>query len=312
MSGPGVQILLATWNGGRYLAEQLDSLLAQTHGDWRLLVRDDCSTDATLAVLAEYRERAPDRISILPAGGCSLGAAGSFAALLAAADADYLMFCDQDDVWLPHKIECTMALMHDLELQRGAACPLLVHSDLVVTDEHLHQVAGSLWRFQHSDPVGGVALNRLLTQNAVTGCTVMINRPLRDLALPVPPEAVMHDWWLALVASAFGAVGHVTTGTVLYRQHGANDVGAQGLTLGDVIRRFSRWNEVNEVLRQIRRQGATFLDRYRNRLTPAQREMLEVYGRLNDVNGLLRRWYMLKYRFFYTGILRNVGRLLIG
>ena len=79
-----------------------------------------------------------------------------------------------------------------------------------------------------------------------------------------------------------------------------------------MLRRFTQWQQAREIIRQVLGQGAAFLDRYRDRLTPAQREMLEVYARLGECNGLLRRWYLLRYRFFYTGLLRNLGRFVIG
>lgn len=307
-----VEILLATCNGAAHLRQQLESLFAQSYENWQLLVRDDCSVDATPAILAEYCARFPHKVTILEHGDKRLGAAGNFNALMEAADCTYLMFCDQDDCWLPEKIAKTMQVMERLESRRGSASPLLVHSDLAVTDENLAAVADSLWRFQHSDPEAGVLLNRLLTQNTVTGCTVMINRALRDLALPVPAAAVMHDWWLALVAAAFGAVAHLSEATVLYRQHGANDVGATGFNLADIVRRFARWQEMNEVIRQLYRQGDALLERYRQRLTPVQREMLEAFATMEAANWYERRRRILKYRFFYTGLLRNIGRLILG
>jgi len=310
--GTYVEILLATYNGAHYLQEQLDSLLAQTYANWCLLIRDDGSTDATPTILAGYQKKFPSRIKIVPNDRVNLGASGNFAALLAEAAADYLMFCDQDDVWHPDKIKRTLAEMRRLEKLHGIAIPMLVHTDLTVVDEALRSVADSLWRLQHSDPIGGKELNRLLVQNVATGCTVMINRALRDLALPVPPEAVMHDWWLALVAAGFGEIGQVTMPTVFYRQHGANDVGARPFNVKDIVGQLQCRPETREIIARIQRQGAAFLDRYSDRLTPAQREMLEVYARFDSFNGLRRRWYLLKYRFFYTGIIRNVGRFVIG
>jgi len=307
-----VDILLATHNGAEFLGAQLDSILCQTLENWRLLVRDDCSADATPSILAGYQARFPDKITILSGEDRKLGAAGNFSLLLTAADADYIMLCDQDDVWAPGKIEKSMAVMEGLERLHGPALPLLVHTDLAVTDCGLTPIAGSLWKFQHSDPVNGVALNRLLTQNVVTGCTVMINRALRDLALPIPAGAVMHDWWLALVSSAFGAMGNIPEPTVLYRQHGANDIGATGFDLSDIVRRFARWHEINEVVRRLYRQAAVFLDRYQGRLTPLQREMLEAFATMDRAGFFERRFRFLKYRFFYAGLLRNVGRFILG
>jgi len=307
-----VQILLATCNGAAYLPTQLDSILGQTYGDWLLLIRDDGSTDGTRAILADYRTKYPDKIVILPEDGKKLGACGSFAELMATADADYLLFCDQDDFWLPEKLACDLEKMAAMERQFGAALPLLVHSDLVVTDASLCIVQPSLWRFQHTQPEYSNCLNRLLVQNYATGCTIMINRAARDCALPVPAAAVMHDWWLTLVTAAFGQVGYLDKPLVFYRQHGLNDVGAQGFTVGDLCSRFRRRHEVRAVIRRLQCQAGAFLDVYRGRITPIQEEMLEVFANMEAFNGFLRRWYMLKYHFFYTGLLRNLGRLIIG
>ncbi len=307
-----VQILLATCNGGRYLAAQLDSIFAQTWNDWQLLVRDDGSVDNTPDILADYRQRYPDKMVMLAADGIRLGACANFARLMAAADADYLLFCDQDDVWLPGKIARTMETMRALERESGAAKPLLVHTDLAVTDASLTVVRPSLWRYQHTRPEYGSCLNRLVVQNYATGCTLMFNRAARDVALPLPLEAQMHDWWLALVAAAFGRVGYLAEPLVLYRQHGLNDVGAQGFTPGNLLKRCRQWGETRAMLCRIQRQAGAFLERYHGRLTPAQREMLGTYSRLDSYNGLRRRWYLLKYRFFYSGLLRNLGRLIIG
>ncbi len=312
MTQQTVTILLATYNGAQHLPAQLDSLLDQTCTDWRLLVRDDGSTDATPSILADYQARFPDRISVVPGAGRNLGASGNFAALMAEADSDFLMFCDQDDIWLPEKIGRTLSAMRELEGRHGTELPLLVHTDLTVTDERLTVVQPSLWRYQHTAPSLSAHLNRVLVQNYATGCTMLFNRAARDLALPIPTAAVMHDWWLVLVSAAFGQVGFVDAPLVLYRQHGVNEIGAQGFTPGDVLRRFTQWQQARAIIRQVLGQGAAFLDRYRDRLTPPQREMLEVYARLDSFNGLLRRWYILKYHFFYTGLLRNLGRLMIG
>lgn len=307
-----IDILLATCNGASYLAPQLDSLLSQSRGDWRLLVRDDCSQDDTPSILARYRDRFPERIVILPSSGERLGAAANFAELLAMTDGDYLMFCDQDDVWLPDKIERSLEVMVEMERCYGREAPLLVHTDLTVVDQDLAPISPSLWRFQHCDPVGGTALNRLLIQNTVTGCTALINRPLRELALPLPSETIMHDWWLALVAAAFGHIAHVQEPTVLYRQHGANDIGAIGFTLGDVLRRISTLREGDVVMGRLYCQAGAFLERYRELLTSEQTKLLEAFATMEQVGAVERRRRILKYRFFYTGLIRNIGRLILG
>jgi glycosyltransferase involved in cell wall biosynthesis len=312
-----IDILLATCNGARYLAEQLDSLFAQSYQDWRLLVRDDVSDDATPAILDDYLNRYPDRISMVPHGGQRLGPAGNFAVLLGESSASRVMFCDQDDVWLPDKIETTLAAMTELERRHGADLPLLVHTDLRVVAEDLTPLGESFWCFQGSDPTRLTTLNRVLLQNYATGCTVMINRPLVDLALPVPAEARMHDWWLALVALVFGRVAAVSRPTVLYRQHGSNDTGAARWSFcAEVLGFFNRERRRRAVERRnlifasLETQAAAFLTRYQELLGPESREILRLFATLRSRNFFMRRYLSLRHGFIYSNRLMTLGMIL--
>jgi len=313
-----IDILLTTYNGVPYLSEQLDSLLAQTCRDWRLLVRDDCSSDGTPEILENYRSRYPDVIMIIPREGQRLGACGNFSWLLEQSDAPYVMFCDQDDVWLPDKIEVTLAAMRELERQHGENMALLVHTDLMVVDERLNRLGDSLWFFQCIEPRRLTKLNRLLMQNFATGCTIMINRALRDLAVPIPVEALMYDWWLALVATAFGRVAAVENPTVLYRQHGRNDTGAVRWSILSQLRSVLNRERCRAVIALFDKaltsqeiQAAVFGGRYEERLTPAKREMLRVFCSLRHRNFIMRRYLTLRYGFFYSNVPRNLGLLLL-
>lgn len=312
-NGQTIDILLAVFNGSKYLPQMFQSLLDQTVSGWRLLVRDDCSTDTTPALLESLSQQYPDRIVIIRDDLGKLGACQGFSRLLEQSTADYVMFCDHDDIWLLHKIGRTLAVMVDLEASNGKECPLLVHTDLQVVDDSLRPIASSLWRFQHSDPDGGgCALNRLLIQNCVTGCSVMINRALADLTKPIPVETMMHDWWLALTAAAFGRIGIVSEPTILYRQHGGNDTGARPFNLNDIMQKLTDLKRTQEIVVKIRRQAAAFFDRYQHRLKQPDREMVEVFSKWDEYGFFARRYYMLRYRFFYSGLLRNVGRFILG
>lgn len=314
MTGNGIEILLATCNGAAYLSALLDSLLAQTCGNWRLIVRDDGSTDDTLWIIDEYLANHPDRVSILSDQGERLGPCGNFARLLEQSTADYTMFCDQDDVWLPRKIELTLARMREMEGLYGGDTPILVHTDLRVVDGGLNPLSDSLWRYQTTDP-DATALNRLLVQNVATGCTVMINRALRELARPIPEEARMHDWWLALAAAAFGRIGHVAQPTALYRQHGDNDSGAGPTSLGVALGKLlnpSTLVERDELDLHLQRQAAAFLRRYGDRLPARERDMLDVYSRLHEQGFLMERYCRLRNGFLYSSWLMNMRMLLFG
>lgn len=234
-----VDILLATYNGAKYLPAQLDSILAQTHQNFRLLVSDDGSSDATLEILERYRARFGPRLVLLPHPSRGQGVVRNFENLMAASVRDgvahWIAFADQDDVWLPEKIARTL---HALVRLQGAdpAVPCLVHGELMVADADLRVVASSFSRYQRMDP-GQCSPLSLLSINQVTGCTMMVNRTLLHMALPLPSGTIMHDWWCALLSGS-GRRAFLKEPLILYRQHGANQLGAKNRSLGARLRGF--------------------------------------------------------------------------
>lgn len=316
---PEVHILLTVYNGMPFLEEQIRSLQAQTHTRWRLWVRDDGSSDGTLEALGALAHRDP-RIIAVESEGARLGASAGFGWLLehAAPDADYVMFCDADDSWLPRKIELTISAMQSaerLQPHQEDPGPVLVHTDLTVVDGNLQVTADSFWHFEGISPQP-VRLNRLLVHNTVTGCTVMINRALRRLATPVPREAVMHDWWLALVASCFGRIVSVESPTTLYRQHGGNDTGARyyprGLT--DTVTRTlkvaSRRDRVRQSLDRSARQAAALLERFGKDLSPEQHRLISRYAEIPDCGSFARKLRLIQLRTLSQGWDRSLGLIL--
>ena len=223
----GIELVCATYNGAAYLPEQLASLVAQTHTGWRLWVRDDGSTDGTVQLLREWAGR-DERIALVEGEDVRLGAAGSFARLWegAPAGAEYLGFVDQDDVWVPEKLERQLAAMREAERLHGETTPILVHSDLSVVDSALRPVAPSFRAYARLGALEAPLPERV-AHNVVTGCTVLVHRALREAAGPIP-DGVMHDAWLACVATAVGRTVYLPQPLVAYRQHGANAIGARG------------------------------------------------------------------------------------
>jgi len=308
-----IHILIATYNGEKYLSQQLDSIFAQSINNWHILVRDDCSTDNTVEIIEQYAQRYPGKSTLLENDGQNVGASQNFAKLLQHSTADYIMFSDQDDIWLPRKIEVTLAKMTELEGHYGKEKPLLVHTDLKVVDDNLEVIADSLWDYQLSDPKRGRELGKVLLQNVATGCSVMINRPLRNQALPIPNEAMMHDWWLVLVAAAFGYVDYFAEPTALYRQHGASEIGARKWDLKALktLMNYERRKTKFEIdMQRIRRQAGAFLKRYEPVLTISQKDIMDAFLRLHELNFFKKRYYTIRYGFFYTGLIRNIGRML--
>ena len=225
-----VYILLGTFNGSRHIGRQLESIRAQTFGNWTLLVRDDGSHDDTIDIVRRVSE-VDSRVEILPDDGDHLGCASNFSRLATEAfrrGARYAMFSDQDDVWFPKKVEDTLRRMVQAEGRTGPAKPVLVHTDLDVVDSQGLRVHRSFMGFQKIHHPFRKALRTLLVQNFVTGCTAMANRPLLEMALPIPRQALMHDWWFALCAASAGSVEYLRQPTMSYRRHGDNAVTVRG------------------------------------------------------------------------------------
>jgi rhamnosyltransferase len=220
---PTVNIVLSTFNGEKYLAEQLDSVLRQTHVDWRLLVRDDGSTDGTVALIRRYAS-GDVRIRFVNDGepALNLGFVASFFALTKLERADFVVFCDQDDVWLPTKLELLLAeaAKHDNDV------PVLYYSRWQAVDEHLDAIPGIGDR---QDLFATTRLREQLTTNGVLGATSMINARLAD-AWQDCEGLRSHDAFLGLTAAALGELVYVRETTLLYRQHDGNRFGAHRLS----------------------------------------------------------------------------------
>jgi glycosyltransferase involved in cell wall biosynthesis len=306
-----VDILLSTYNGQRYIREQLDSIVAQTFSAWRILIRDDGSSDDTVRTIQKHSAYAQGKIHLLESKKENLGASLSFARLLEHSNAEYVMFSDQDDVWLPEKIARTIGKLREMEERHGRNTPLLVFSDATVVDKELNVVAPSMWSYQNSDPEIVKRLNRLLLMNPANGCTMMFNRALIRRALPIPREALMHDTWLGLVASAFGKVGYLPEPTLFYRQHDKNESVTKKWGLNYVLAQLRTLGAAKNYNLLTRKQAAAFLERYRPDLAESQTALLSAYAHLDRRGFIAKRLDIFRYGFFYVGIIRNIGWLLI-
>jgi glycosyltransferase involved in cell wall biosynthesis len=220
------EIALATCEGSRFLEEQLESLGAQTVPPSRLVVVDDASKDETLTILGRWASRANFPVLVI-ARPFRQGSLASFAEALTATEASYVFLCDQDDRWDPDKAEVLLERMGRLEERHGLATPLLVHSDLRLINGAGQLLHPSFHRLQKLDPKRDAFLD-LALQNTVTGCATLVNRTCLSAALPFPEQAVLHDWWLAMVAARLGVLDYDPMARVSYRQHGSNVVGAAG------------------------------------------------------------------------------------
>lgn len=256
-----IAILLATYNGEKYIAEQVESILAQTKQGWTLYIHDDGSSDGTREIIRHYAEKYPDKI--IEVEGAPTGSAkNNFFYLFHQVEAPYYMCCDQDDVWLPEKISVTKQAMLDIETEPEK--PSLVFTELRVVGEQLETIADNMSDYQGLD-CKTLQFNRILVQNVVTGCTMMVNRALREemTRLTEYKEVLMHDWWAALVATAYGNIYFVSEPTILYRQHGTNSVGAKNTKrLSYLLRKMFDANKNVQALADTRRQAGLFASMY--------------------------------------------------
>lgn len=310
-----VDILLATYNGARYLPALLASLEAQTEAGFRVLISDDGSSDGTLPLLQEWAVRlGRGRAQILSFPDRAGGARGNFARLLAASDAAYVLFADQDDVWHPEKVAQTLAALKALEAAHGREAACLAFCDLRVVEADLTVRHPSLWAFQGLDTEAGLHPRHLLMENVVTGCAMGINAAARRIALPIPAAAIMHDWWLALCCAFAGHVTAIPQALIDYRQHGGNDVGASRWSLYQrlVARLRPRQGEdgYRQFLNQRLDQARAVLQQIGPGLDGDQRTLLESFAGLCSRSWLSRRLTALKYRFGPRDLRKRAGFLL--
>ena len=232
-----VVILLATFNGDKYLKQQLDSLFNQTNQNFRLVVHDDGSTDNTIEILQEYHDKYPERVEIIYGNPCG-GPKANFIYLLSEIEADYYFLCDQDDVWLEDKVQKSLDALR--ELKEGGKEPTAIFTDMYVVDAEMNTLSDSFIRYIGRDPQN-IAYTQILIDNPAAGTTMCFDRELRDLALSCDSiqweNVPMHDSWLLELAAVFGKVGCIDEPLVYYRQTGANTMGAQTETIAEKVNR---------------------------------------------------------------------------
>jgi glycosyltransferase involved in cell wall biosynthesis/VanZ family protein len=217
-----VDILMATYNGEKYLKEQIESLLNQTYQNIQIIISDDCSTDGTRNILKEYEKN--DKIKVFYQEN-NLGYVKNFEFLLKQVKSELYMLCDQDDIWKKEKVEKSVEKLKNEDLD-------LVFGDLEVVDENLNTIYKSYNKYMHmSDKIENYYKDYRLQYlyNCMTGCTMLSKKKFLDIILPLPTNSkyMIHDYWIGLIVSLNGKVGYLKEPYILYRQHGNNQVGTK-------------------------------------------------------------------------------------
>lgn len=216
-----VNILMSTYNGQEFIAQQIQSIQKQTFENWNLLIRDDGSSDETPKIIADFA-KSDARIRFINADKReNFGVIKNFYTLLKYEKADYYFFSDQDDVWQPQKLELTLASVE----KENNQIPLMVYTDLTVVDRDLQVLHDSMIKTQSHH--ANTSLLEELTENTVTGGTMMVNHCLAKQWKQCYDDLIMHDWYLALLAASLGKLIYLDETTELYRQHESNVLGAR-------------------------------------------------------------------------------------
>lgn len=307
-----VEIIMAAYNGEKYIKQQIESIMKNTYENIHLTIYDDTKEAQTTAAMTDIlrlmTEKYGEKLTYKK-NEQNKGCTRNFLEGLQASDAEYTMFSDQDDYWNKDKVERTLEKMNEMENKYGKDTPLVVFTDAIVVDSTLNLIHFSFHRSNHLN-TKRVDLAHLLMENKLIGCTMMMNKALKNKIIAIPKNARVHDWWVALVAAAFGKIGYLEDSTILYRQHEDNVIGNQ--EYGSYIKkRLASLQSQREVIYSNMKQAEEFLEIYNMLLTKEQKSLIGRFANLNKRNWFYRRYAMYRYGYKKSGVPRNLGLLLV-
>lgn len=299
-----VNILMSTYNGQEFIAQQIQSIQKQTFENWNLLIRDDGSSDETPKIIADFA-KSDARIRFINADKReNFGVIKNFYTLLKYEKADYYFFSDQDDVWQPQKLELTLASVE----KENNQIPLMVYTDLTVVDRDLQVLHDSMIKTQSHH--ANTSLLEELTENTVTGGTMMVNHCLAKQWKQCYDDSIMHDWYLALLAASLGKLIYLDETTELYRQHESNVLGARTWS-----KRLKNWLRPHRLVKKYwwlvtssQQQASHLLELD---LPAANKAIIQAYVTLLDQSFLnrikwLKQYGFAKNRAFHTFVFKTL------
>jgi glycosyltransferase involved in cell wall biosynthesis len=289
-----ITVVMATFNGAKYIAAQIDSIIAQTLAPNEIIICDDASTDETISILQKYQEQGLIQLHQNPV---NIGIVANFKkAVSLAKEGNEIAFADQDDVWMNDKLEILSAAMAAIAKNHQ---PSLVYSDLKLVDKELNLINPSFWQelnHQHHQH----CFATLLYGNFVTGCTVLIDPNMRPYFLSMPEENILHDVWMAFIAFGFGNVRAISKPLVMYRQHEKNENYREGFA------KKTKWQERRRNLRLMfsdsqylndeLKIAAVFFERYHAQLSEDKKAALQKFMLLKD-QSFFKKYFALKKAF---------------
>jgi glycosyltransferase involved in cell wall biosynthesis len=316
-SGELIDVVLPCYNAAEWIDEFVKGLLTHDNVDWRLIARDDGSKDGTLALLKGWQEKLGTRMLLLdPDAPKNLGLIGNYDVVLAATTANWVLTADPDDVWLPTHLPLTLTVLKQAETKFGSDVPVAVCTDAMVVDGQLNLVAPSFWRWSKARPLVNPSLPRMAMDSVALGSTMAVNRALLNKALPLPVGAAYQDWWMALVAVAFGQFVALPDVTIKYRRHGENATKDPLLvTLGTRLAKLRAAPaavraRLDYLLRQAGQQAGIFAVRYAASLDAPNLTALRCLSALPDASPLAKRQWILRHGLWFSSQAKNLGLLM--
>ena len=287
-----VDVLIATYNGEKYIKEQIESILSQTYQNIQLIISDDCSTDKTREILKQYEQS--DKIKIFYQEK-NLGYIKNFDFLLNQVESDLYMLSDQDDVWKPEKIEKSVEKLKKENLD-------LVFGDLEAVDENLNTIYESFDKYMKLDRkikkcIGSYKLQYLY--NCITGCTILSKKEYLNKILPLPTNSkyMVHDYWIGLIVSLNGKIGYINEKYIKYRQHSNNQVG-----LGKETYKFKKLDQVRNLFIEVKlgifETYVQNADRFPENLIIQNKQALDYYKTLKNKKNFNFKNWTLFYKLY--------------
>ncbi|MCR5202700.1 MAG: glycosyltransferase family 2 protein [Lachnospiraceae bacterium] len=322
-------ILLATYNGEKYIKEFLDSLKNQSYTNWDLVVFDDESTDETVNIINEFKKNVSNEITVKVNNPGTKSAKKNFIELLKYAakedSIEYVFTADQDDYWHEDKIsefdKFIDKLISKTSEEEVLSKPILIHSDLRVVDEKLETIAESM--FEYANLYKNIGLRKLIVQNNVTGCAMLVNKALLkgiyEALNKDSDKIIMHDYFLAIYAKVFGEMYFIDKALVSYRQHSDNSVGAKGAH--SVIRLLKRLKEGKSIYRAQMEESYIQAEYFYNcfsymvkgptdEIVIRKLRFIRAYGELKDSSSFKRKNFFASHKVYKKGFIRRIMQMM--
>ncbi len=279
-----IDILLATYNGSKYLPEQLNSILSQSYKNINVIIRDDGSSDNTVDIIKEY-EQEDNRVRLLNDNLGNLGFVRNFEELMKHSDAEYIMFSDQDDVWYKNKVEISYLEIKKIEGEYGCKVPTLVHTNSRILNFEVKTTKKFISNYAKNYSFENSFFNFF-----VQGSTMIINKYLKEESLPFSEYVYLHDRYLHLVAEFIGIRRYIDIPTMDYRQHLNNEIGSKSESIFKRLYSGRYYNNSDKLL------FINIYETYEKRLKKNKIKKLKIFFKIIDTNisRFLRLYWCLK------------------